>query len=609
MAHSTRHSRFPAPFVPSFLLPLFLPLALSLLLIGCANPVAPGGGPRDTTPPRIVRSVPDDGAVNVDRRSIEIAFSEYVDRGSFEQAVSVTPAFESPLEIDFGGRGATVRFPEPLRENTTYILTLDKNLTDVRNVSLDAPITIAFATGPTINRGQLAGRVVAAETGGAQEGLDIYAYALSDSTTNAPSPPDSLPPRPAYRTQTDSEGRFQFEYLQEQPYYVVALADANRNRQPDPLEAYAVPPRPALVADSAGTEPDQPWVATVRDPLAPTPVRVQSRSQRRHAVRFDEPVRLLNRTPAHWQLYDSLGARSMRVGTVYRRPVAPNLVVLRTEPLAATPHRLIVPDSAVVDSSGNANRADTLRFTPVEAADTLRTRFVRFMPDNLTADTTGVYPLLPDETPGVRFNEPVDSTRLRALISARDTAGTARPFTVSTSDGTTYTLHFDPPLRPDDHVQVRVDGPSLSRPDTLITRTFRRISNRQLGTVSGTVAFADTVASDSTAAGSPSTATAPGPDTPPIVVELFAANPPSRATPRQTTASAKGTFAFPQLPEGEYRFRAFLDRNRNGRWDGGQIIPFRAAEPITWSDGTISNRPRWDNVLETPLRLPLATSP
>lgn len=614
-------------------------LLLTALLVwtGCANPLPPGGGPRDTTPPSVVEARPAQGAVNVEQDVIvEIAFSEYIERGSFSQALSIAPALDGQApEIDHDGRSVTITFPEPLRDNTTFILTLDTNLRDARGVELDAPITLAFSTGPTINRGQLSGRVLQADTGAPQEGIDIYAYALGDDgspprsadspvadSLRAPSPapavapPDSLPERPAYRTQTDGDGRFQFDYLREQPYYVIALADANRNRQPDASETYAVPPDPALVADSVGMSPVRPWIATLRDTVPPKPVRVQSRSDRRHAVRFDTPVQLLDRSPMRWALRDSLQASAVAVDAVYQRPNEPRLVLLRTPSLNLTPHRLILPAETVADSSGNAVGTDTLRFTPADVPDTLQTRFVRFTPAALSPDTNDVYTLLPDESPGVRLNEPIDSTGLRTIITARDSTGAARSFTLTTRDGTTYRLQFTPPLAPAERIAVQVSGGPLARTDTTFARLFRRIPNRQLGAVGGTVALtappADSARVRSPATDSLQAATAPA-DTAstdsaqaisaPIVVELLMDGSPPRIAPRQTVTDSTGLFLFARLPEGTYRFRAFLDVNGNGVWDGGQLIPFEPAEPIAWSEGTIDNRPRWENIQESPLQL------
>ena len=623
----------------------WLALTALLVCVGCANPLPPGGGPRDTTPPSIVEARPAEGAVNVEQDvTVEIAFSEYIERGSFSQALSIAPALDSQApEVDHDGRSVTITFPEPLRDNTTYILTLDTSLRDARGVELNAPITLAFSTGPTINRGRLSGRVLQADTGAPQEGIDIYAYALGDdaialtdsltadtagaarptaNTLRAPRPasvvppPDTLPERPAYRTQTDNDGRFQFDYLREQPYYVIALADVNRNRQPDASETYAAPPDPALVADSTGTAPARAWIATLRDTIPPEPVRVQSRSEQRHTVRFDTPVRLLDRGPTRWALRDSVKDSAVVVDAVYQRANEPRLVLLRTPPINPTPHRLILPDQAVADSVGNVVDPDTIRFTPADVADTLQTRFVRFTPASLAPDTNDVYTLLPDEPPGVRLNEPVDSMALRATITARDSVGAARPFTLTTRDGTTHRLQFTPPLAPAERVDVQVGGAPLPRTDTTFTRQFRRIPNRQLGSVGGTVALtappADSAADRSSPADSLRTRPAP-PDTVstasapslpgPIVVELRMEGDPPRVAPRQTMADSTGLFLFAQLPEGTYRFRAFLDLNRNGRWDGGQLTPYTPAEPITWSEGTVDNRPRWENILESPLQL------
>ena len=102
MERTDRHiAPRPSPFSP---LPSPLPLLLALfvLLTACANPVPPSGGPEDTTPPSVVRSRPVSDTVNVptSTQSLRIEFSEYVERGSLPRAITVTPAFERPLEYD-----------------------------------------------------------------------------------------------------------------------------------------------------------------------------------------------------------------------------------------------------------------------------------------------------------------------------------------------------------------------------------------------------------------------------------------------------------------------------------------------------------------------------
>lgn len=532
-------------------------------IAACATPRQPPGGPPDQTPPVLAETVPASGAVEVDAETLRLTFSEYVDQASFGRALSITPEPDGRVEVRWRGRTAVVRFPEPLRDSTTYIVTLDTNLRDARGVSLTQPITLAFSTGPQIDRGRLDGRVVGAERGAAVAGIDVYAYAAPDSSAPVP-----LPDRPAYRTQTDDQGRFTLDYLRQRPYYVIAVADANRNRRPDAAEAFAVPPRPALVPDTTRTEALPAWVVTRLDTVPPAVQRVRPRSSRRLEVRFTEAVRLLARDPAAWVLEDSSAARAVPVGAVYTLADSPNAVYLRTDSMAAGPHRLRVPPT-VADSAGNTAGTQPVDFSVSAVADTVRLRFEGFVP---AADTTGPVPLRPEEAPALRFNQPLDSVQFHALVALRDTAGEALPYRTHTDDGTTYRLFPDPPLAPGGRVHVAVTPPA--RPDTLIAQTFRRSPQSELGDLGGNVTAPDSIA---------------------VVVELYRAE---RATPLATAApDATGAFLFRDLPEGTYRLRAFLDRDGDGAWDGGRLAPYRPAEPLTWSTETPAWRARWETTL------------
>ena len=53
--------------------------AASLLLGACASMGTPEGGPRDETPPRMVRATPAPGATDVDARHIAIDFDDIQD--------------------------------------------------------------------------------------------------------------------------------------------------------------------------------------------------------------------------------------------------------------------------------------------------------------------------------------------------------------------------------------------------------------------------------------------------------------------------------------------------------------------------------------------------
>ncbi|WP_341476670.1 Ig-like domain-containing protein, partial [Salinibacter ruber] len=142
------------------------------LLVSCANPQAPSGGPRDSTPPSVVQTRPVQDTVNVstDVGALRVEFSEYVERSTLSQALSITPTFEQRPQFSWDGRAVEIQFPSALRDSTTYIFTFGTTLSDARGVSLETPITVAFSTGERINRGQIEGRVVNGPSGTTQQG-------------------------------------------------------------------------------------------------------------------------------------------------------------------------------------------------------------------------------------------------------------------------------------------------------------------------------------------------------------------------------------------------------------------------------------------------------
>lgn len=553
-------------------------VACLIALAACATPVPPSGGPIDRTPPEIVSLEPESGSVNVEGRTIRIEFSEWVDQRSFETALIVTPQPAGDLSFRWRRRTVEITFPDALRPNTTYVLTIDTGFRDFGGTRLTAPITIAFSTGPTINRGRIAGHVVEPARGLPVSGIDVYAYA---GTSSEAPPPDSLPPEPDYRTQTGDDGRFEFEYLSEAPFFVIALQDANRNRRADPGEMFAVPPTPWLVADTIGAEPDHPWVVTTLDSIAPSITRARPLSNTRVEIRYDEPISFLDRDPDGWNVRDSLSGAPVSISDVYRRESDPRSVFLIAQsPMPARPH--VISTGAVADSSGNIARNLTTSFVPSAVADTVTLRFTGFVPDT-TAAVDGIIELNGDQVPGVRFSTAISIEQLRNYVSASDATGGRTISEVVSEDGTTFGLRFDPPFAAGDTLTLQVDDP-----ENPPSQTFRRLDASELGEISGVAIAPD--APDAIA-----------------VVELYEEDANERL--RVVTADADGAFMFTGVPGGTYRLRLFADEDESRSWSGGQLRPFRAAEPLAWWSEDVTVRPRWETALPDTILIPAPVSP
>ncbi len=462
----------------------FLLLGAVFLFVSCAIPVLPTGGPQDEQPPVIVESEPAAESVNVSTDFVRIVFSEFVDQASFAQALNVSPAFDRPLQYRWRKTRVDISFPEPLRENTTYILTIDTNLRDVNRVALKQPITLAFATGPVINKGKIKGQVIESFKGEPVASFDIFAYARPDSTL-----PDSLPESPAYRTQTDETGRFSFDYMSEQPYFVIGLLDRNRNRKPDGLESYAVPPVPVIFADSVLTDSTQNWVVTRSDTVKPEIQRIRSISNERHMLRFSESIQLLSRDPSAWSLKDSVSNDVFAIEDIYLYPEDPRQIYLKTQQLFATTH--LLHPAGIADSSGNPIVSDTLTFKPSANSDTLQLRFLGFFPEDLQRNENSAYVLPPGKSAGVRFNQAVDTTNLASFVTLQDTSNQSYSCEISSNDGSVFYLSPRENLSQGMPFTLSVSGSAVGVPDTTYTRRFQYLTTDGLGELSGYITSED----------------------------------------------------------------------------------------------------------------------
>ena len=63
--------------------------AVGALLVACASIGSPEGGPRDYTPPQVVKTSPEPGTVNFKGNKVEIVFDEIVNLKDQQKKVQV----------------------------------------------------------------------------------------------------------------------------------------------------------------------------------------------------------------------------------------------------------------------------------------------------------------------------------------------------------------------------------------------------------------------------------------------------------------------------------------------------------------------------------------
>lgn len=205
-----------------------LMMAVVVIFAGrCANPVSPGGGPRDTTPPVVLGSDPKNQSVFFDKKSIVLNFDEFVKIKSPDQQVLISPPLEKKPEYRLRGKSLIIDLKSELEPNTTYSIFFGNAIVDLAEENPLANYSYVFSTGSFIDSMAIAGEVLMAFNRQPVEGAFVMLYPPHIDTV----PDDSLPMRvrPLYVAKTNKEGKFLLANLRNESYRIFALKDLNNN--------------------------------------------------------------------------------------------------------------------------------------------------------------------------------------------------------------------------------------------------------------------------------------------------------------------------------------------------------------------------------------------
>ena len=259
---------------------------------------SPPGGPERTTPPELLRVIPDSGTTNVRARGIIFEFDEVVSDRSIGNFFLLSPREGEPRVIWRRDR-VEVRSRRGFRPNTAYSVTLLPGLADLRNNPIKSGKTVVFSTGPTLPAFAVAGRVFDWTSG------RVAQNALVEVIRR----PDSLP----YVGAADSSGQFTVGPLDEGTYTVRAIMDNNKNRAMDPGE-----PWDSVAVVVRGTSPFLELLLAQRDTIPPRLLTATASDSLTLNISFDRPLHPdAPLTPASFRVVsaDSSALRILRVLT------------------------------------------------------------------------------------------------------------------------------------------------------------------------------------------------------------------------------------------------------------------------------------------------------
>jgi len=126
----------------------FLLSLIGLILYGCASVQAPQGGPKDTTPPRLITSFPKSGSSNFKGKTIVLEFTEDVSEDN-TKVQFLSPL--TPVTVTTSSKRIKILPDSGWQPNTTYVMKLQKKIKDDKEGNNLKDTTIVFATGIDID--------------------------------------------------------------------------------------------------------------------------------------------------------------------------------------------------------------------------------------------------------------------------------------------------------------------------------------------------------------------------------------------------------------------------------------------------------------------------
>jgi hypothetical protein len=494
-----------------------------------------------------------------------------MDRQSVERALFFTPDIRHLLRPQWRGNELQLIPRAPLRDNTTFVITLGADAMDARRNRLGRSVTLAFSTGSTLDDATLSGSVI--EDGRPVEGAWVWIYPAGTPDEQVQADPGLATAEPAdqilplYVTQTDDSGHFEAGHLAVGTYRVFAFRDSDNNRYYDPdRDLLAVAPNDIRFEETEERIDRLNMALAARDTTGPALRSAVALDPRIVEVRLSEPVapgtlpRISVETYAETDPEAEEPAPTparLRVLNGYVPVASPSTVVYRTERMAPE-QRYRVSLTEAMDALGN----------PAEEA----TRPITFATPS--ADDTS--------RPALESVAPPDSTRTFNHDSFfNDTAWLDPRTAVLISEGEPvpdgwYDLHFPVGSL---WSWTGTTGPAE---DEFLSWQGSRPPGRGWLRI--------TVKADSAMSASDFH----------IIIEGVGS-----ATVEHTVVvtDEPGEVLTPLLTEGPYLIWGFADANRNGRLDIGTIRPWEAAERVDAIPDTQYVRDTFEGIVGTPLEL------
>ena len=209
------------------LLNFILLVFITSLFINCANRGTPDGGPKDLTPPTIIKSEPENFSTNFKGNEIRVYFDEYIKIKDLQKQLIISPPMKTQPDVTpLGGASKyiTIKIFDTLQPNTTYAFNFGNSITDNNEGNPYPYYRYVFSTGDYIDSLSVKGNIVDALKKQPETFVNVALYEVDSTFTDSIIYKDV----PKYITNTlDSVTTFSIENIKAGKYMLMALKDNN----------------------------------------------------------------------------------------------------------------------------------------------------------------------------------------------------------------------------------------------------------------------------------------------------------------------------------------------------------------------------------------------
>lgn len=525
-------------------------LITASILFGCASQQKPQGGPRDRTPPKLLKATPPNMTRNFSAKQIRLDFDEYFTLKNPFQEINISPTPEKPPTYKVSKKSIVVDFKDSLQKNTTYVINFGKAIADVNEGNILNNFTYVFSTGSHIDSLSVSGTVQNIQTQEKEKDATVMLFPIKQDTLFGKK-------KPSIYASTDSSGNFTLNNLHEGDYRIYALKETSPNKIYDnESELIAFQKEPIhLRKDTSGIHLNL---------FKQEPEKIRSIDHR-----FDADGKML------FTFNKSIINPSVKI--LYPPALDDQKIVdfSKTRDTAMIYMRNMDFDSIRVSFLENNKPLDTIALR--KGRKEIFTRNI-----SLQFNTTFDNKLKPGSDLIITANLPIESFD-SSLITLNEDSTNVSNYTLLKDTSSTKKLILKYGWKPNSRYQLIFNQGSLSDiygdKNKKIIKIFQLDKPENYGLLNLRVNVPDTSKA--------------------YVVELLNDQ---KKVVRSDAITKSKLLVYNNYPAGKYSVRVIYDTNRNGKWDSGNVKQKRQPENIWLYNKDITIRANWE--AEEPVDIP-----